>query len=192
MEVFEVGHGVVELARGDITRASDVGDLDAIANAANSALVRGGGVDGAIHRAAGPELARALDRVRASLPSGVLSTGSAVMTPGFGLPVARVIHCVGPVYAASARDRAAALLRSAYVEALRICREEGLDSIGFPAISTGVYGYPLEEAASVACEAVTRALGAHHRPRRVRFVLFDDRAVGAFSRAMSSLTTIRR
>jgi O-acetyl-ADP-ribose deacetylase len=177
---FEVSSARVELCRGDITRASDVGDLAAIANAANSYLVAGGGVDGAIHRAAGPRLAQALDEVRRRLPGGVLPAGGAVVTAGFDLPVGHVIHCVGPVYAREG-DRAPALLGSAYAEALRICRGNSLDSVAFPAISTGVYGYPLDEAAAVAWNAVRSELAAHGRPGLVRFVLFDERALSAFA-----------
>jgi len=179
---FEVGKARVELRHGDITRASDVGDLAAIANAANSYLVGGGGVDGAIHRAAGPSLAKALGEVRERLSGGVLPAGGAVVTPGFDLPVGHVIHCVGPVYAREG-DGAPALLRSAYVEALRLCRERGFDSVAFPAISTGVYGYPLAEAAEVALNAVTSELLAHGTPSLVRFVLFDDRALSVFAAA---------
>jgi len=177
---FEVGEAAVELRRGDITSASDVGDLQAIANAANSSLIGGGGVDGAIHRAAGPALADALARVRGQLPGGTLPAGGAVATPGFRLPVEHVIHCVGPVYAREG-GRAPALLGSAYTEALRICREQGFESVAFPAISTGIYGYPLEAAAEVACEAVFGELVAHGKPRLVRFVLFDERAMSVFA-----------
>lgn len=179
---FEVGVAAVEMTRGDITAPELVGDLDAIANAANAHLVGGGGVDGAIHRAAGEELARALDEVRARLPGGRLVVGGAALTPGFRLPVGHVIHCVGPVYAREG-DRAAALLRSAHVEALRICRRGGLDSVAFPAISTGIYGYPLDEAARVAWSAVRDELLLHGQPRLVRFVLFDERALAAFAAA---------
>jgi O-acetyl-ADP-ribose deacetylase (regulator of RNase III) len=177
---FEAGKARVELCRGDITRASDVGDVAAIANAANSHLIGGGGVDGAIHRAAGPRLAQALDEVRRRLPGRVLPAGGAVVTPGFSLPVGHVIHCVGPVYSHEG-ERAPALLRSAYVEALRICRERAFDSVAFPAISTGVYGYPLDEAAEVAWRAVTNELVTHGKPGLVRFVLFDERALSAFA-----------
>jgi O-acetyl-ADP-ribose deacetylase len=179
MQRFEVGGIAVELRRGDITRASDVGDLQAIANAANSRLIGGGGVDGAIHRAAGSELARALDDVRERLPGGVLPPGGAVITPGFRLPVGHVIHCVGPVYGREG-SRAPSLLRSAYREALRICRENGIESVAFPAISTGAYGYPLREAAEVAWDAVVEDLRANGRLRLVRFVLFDEPALDAF------------
>jgi len=182
MKRFEFGNAVVELVRGDITRAADVGDLAAVVNAANSSLRRGGGVDGAIHRASGPELARALDEIRASLPGGILPPGGAVITPAFDLPVTRVIHCVGPVYAHEG-SRSADLLRSAYTEALRICREEALQSVAFPAISTGVYGYPIDKAAFVAGKAVADVLRTYGTPRLVRFVLFDDGALAAFVRA---------
>lgn len=190
MQRFAVGRASIELRRGDITSTADVGDLAAIANAANSYLIAGGGVDGAIHAVAGPELAAALAEVKQSLPGGVLPPGGAVVTPGFRLPVGSIVHCVGPVYATEG-TRAPELLRSAYTEALGLCRRYGFDSIGFPAISTGVYGYPLDEAARVAWRAVESDLAAHGAPRVVRFVLFDDRALAAFSAAAREGQTAR-
>lgn len=177
---FAVGDGVIELVLGDITSRNVVGDLDTIANAANAHLAGGGGVDGAVHRAAGPELARALAEVRTRLAAGVLAAGGAVVTPGFELPVGHVIHCVGPVYGHEG-ERAPALLRSAYVEALRICRRDGFRSVAFPAISTGAYGYPVDEAARVAWDAVRSFLAEHGGPSLVRFVLFDSKVLEVFT-----------
>ncbi|WP_281328675.1 O-acetyl-ADP-ribose deacetylase [Polyangium sp. 6x1] len=163
---------------GDITTE----DVDAIANAANAGLLGGGGVDGAIHRAAGPDLLSACREEKKSLPGGLLRTGGAVLTPGFRLRARHVIHCVGPAYA---REGAAAarLLASCYTEALRLCRAHGLSSIAFPAISTGIYGYPLDEAARVSLTAVRDDLCAHGAPALVRMVLFGVNALSAFERA---------
>jgi O-acetyl-ADP-ribose deacetylase (regulator of RNase III) len=176
-ERFTVGPCEVILAEGDITREH----VDAIANAANGGLLGGGGVDGAIHRAAGPELLAACREVKKTLPGGVLATGGAVLTPGFRLPARHVIHCVGPVYDREGA-RAPALLARCYTEALRLCREHGLSSIAFPAISTGIYGYPLDEAARVSLTAVRDDLHAHGAPRTVKMVLFGVIAMDAFAR----------
>ncbi len=175
---YAVASAEIVLAQGDITRQS----IDAIANAANSGLLGGGGVDGAIHRAAGPELLAACREVKKTLPNGRLPTGQAVATPGFRLPARHVIHCVGPVYD---DDRAAAprLLASCYTNALAICRDLGAESIAFPAISTGIYGYPLAEAARVSLKAVRADLEAHGRPRLVKMVLFGEAAFAAFAAA---------
>ncbi len=175
---FEVGGGRIELRLGDITRQ----DTAAIANAANGGLLGGGGVDGAIHRAAGPRLLQACREAKKTLPGGVLATGHAVLTPGFDLRAAWVIHCVGPVYAREGA-RAPELLASCYREALRICRENAIDSVSFPSISTGVYGYPVQEAAPVALAAVRSAMMAHDTPRLVRFVLFDNGTFEAYRAA---------
>jgi O-acetyl-ADP-ribose deacetylase len=173
-----VGPCEISLVEGDITAQ----DVDAIANAANAALLGGGGVDGAIHRAAGSELLAACREVKKSLPGGLLRTGGAVITPGFRLRARHVIHCVGPIYDIEGA-RAPGLLASCYTEALRLCREHGLSSIAFPAISTGIYGYPLDEAARVSLSAVRDDLEAHGAPRIVKMVLFGERALSAFARA---------
>ena len=165
---YLVGPAAVVLAQGDITREG----VDAIVNAANSGLLGGGGVDGAIHRAAGPELLAACREVKKSLPGGRLPTGQAVATPGFRLPARHVIHTVGPIYGeAGGRERA--LLASCHRRCLAIARELGLGSIAFPAISTGVYGYPLRKAAEVALGTVREELAAQAAPALVEFVLFD-------------------
>jgi O-acetyl-ADP-ribose deacetylase (regulator of RNase III) len=174
---FAVGPCEVILVDGDITQEN----VDAIANAANGALLGGGGVDGAIHRAAGPELLLACREVKKTLPDGELAPGGAVLTPGFRLPARHVIHCVGPVYRREGA-RAPALLARCYTEALRLCREHGLGSIAFPAISTGIYGYPLDEAARVSLTAVRDDLRAHQAPRTVKMVQFGPIAKDAFER----------
>lgn len=165
----------ITLERGDITQQT----VDAIVNAANSALMGGGGVDGAIHRKGGPEILQECKRIRAdSLPDG-LPTGAAVATGAGRLPSRWVIHTVGPVYSKS-HDRSA-LLASCHTESLRVADELGARSVAFPAISTGVYGYPLEEAAEVAVAAVANA---ETSVEEVRFVLFDEAAFEAFARAL--------
>lgn len=166
----------VRLARGDLTRFP----ADAVVNAANSGLLGGGGVDGAIHRAGGPEILAECRRLRAtSLPDG-LPTGHAVATPAGNLPARWVIHTVGPVYRGSARD--AALLASAHSSSLEVARELGARTVAFPAISTGIYGYPVEQAAPIALAQAARADDLD-----VTFVLFDDRSLEVFRAAAERL-----
>lgn len=165
----------IEAVQGDITEQA----LDAIVNAANSTLLGGGGVDGAIHRAGGPAILEECRRVRAEQYPDGLPTGKAVATTAGELPARWVIHTVGPVYAAEADP--AALLASAHTESLRIADELGARTVAFPAISTGVYGYPLEEAAPVAVGAVR---GAETQVELVRFVLFGAEALRAFEQAL--------
>jgi O-acetyl-ADP-ribose deacetylase (regulator of RNase III) len=165
----------IALVLGDITEQA----VDAIVNAANASLLGGGGVDGAIHRRGGPAILDACRRLRAERYPGGLPTGQAVATTAGRLPARFVIHTVGPVY--SAREDRAPLLRSCHREALRVADELGCPTVAFPAISTGVYGYPLELAAPVAVEAVTRS---ETRVTEVRFVLFDRTAHDAFARAL--------
>src|SRR4051794_40230956 len=141
----------IEAIQGDITEQA----VDAIVNAANSSLLVGGGVDGAIHRAGGPAILEECRRIPAERHPDGLPTGQAVATSGGNLPARWVIHTVGPVYAAEADP--AALLASAHAESLRIADELGAHTVAFPAISTGVYGYPLAEAGPVAVEAVRSA-----------------------------------
>ncbi len=140
--------GDIEIVQGDITRL----EVDAIVNAANSALLGGGGVDGAIHRAAGPEL------LEACRPFGGCPAGEARITPGFNLPARWVIHTVGPVwYGGKAGE--AELLRSCYENSLALAREKDVKTIAFPAISTGVYGYPKRKAAEIALNVMLAAQG---------------------------------
>ncbi len=155
------------IARGDITVLA----VDAIVNAANERMLGGGGVDGAIHRAAGPELLAACKALAEVRPGVRCPTGEARITPGFRLAAKWVIHTVGPIY----RDtiQSAPLLRSAYGSSLGLANERGLASVAFPAISCGVYGYPLEEAAETAIEACRDAAGG---VGEVRFALFGDEA----------------
>ncbi|MGD8398490.1 MAG: O-acetyl-ADP-ribose deacetylase [Anaerolineae bacterium] len=176
---MEVGNSVVTLVRGDITTQ----DTEAIVNAANRSLLGGGGVDGAIHRAGGPEI---LAECRTL---GGCDTGDAKITGGGRLRARYVIHAVGPVYAPGRRDESAALLASAYRRSLELGAEHGVRSVAFPAISTGAYGYPMEEAAEIALGTVTTYLRDHPEAgiELVRFVLFGPRAFEAFRRAMVAL-----
>jgi O-acetyl-ADP-ribose deacetylase (regulator of RNase III) len=165
----------ITLARGDITEQN----VDAVVNAANSSLLGGGGVDGAIHAKGGPAILEACKEVRRTrFPDG-FPTGQAVATTAGELPSRWVIHTVGPVY--DRVDEPARLLAACHAEALRVADELGAKTVAFPAISTGVFGYPVEEAASVAVDAVR---GARTSVDEVLFVLFDDEAFDAFHRAL--------
>jgi O-acetyl-ADP-ribose deacetylase len=160
----------VEAMQGDITTL----EVDAIVNAANSALAGGGGVDGAIHYAAGPELDEACSRL------GGCDTGDAKATPGFRLPARWVIHTVGPVWRGGAQGEPDALA-SCYRRSLEVADELGARSIAFPAISTGIYGYPAEEAAAV---AVATLRGATTDVEVVSLVAFDDRTLSLYRRLL--------
>ena len=173
----EILDGVrIQCVEGDIAQQVDI---EAVVNAANAELMPGGGVAGAIHRAAGPGLA---EECR---PLAPIAPGEAVITGGHGLPNPHVIHCLGPVYG---RDEPTAkLLRSCYLSALMLGEVNGIGSIAFPAISTGAFGYPLEEAAEVALGAVAETTAGLESVRVVRFTLFGAEALGAHSRALSAL-----
>jgi O-acetyl-ADP-ribose deacetylase (regulator of RNase III) len=166
----------IRLSQGDITRQS----VDVIVNAANSALRPGGGVDGAITRAAGPDALA--DRVRVARERGEppLPTGDAVATIAGDLDARWIVHTAGPVYTGSHGD--AKLLAACHRSVLLVADELAAETVAFPAISTGVYGYPVEDAAPIAIAAV---VGATTRVREVRFVLFDAAALGAFERALA-------
>ena len=166
---------MIELARGDITEQ----EVDAVVNAANSSLLGGGGVDGAIHRAAGPEL---LAECRLL---GGCNPGEAKATAGHRLPARHVIHTVGPVWRGGGEGEAETLAEC-HRNAVALASELGCASVAFPAISTGVYGYPLELAAPVALRATAEALEAHPSVTLVRFVLFDPQAYAAFEAARPS------
>jgi O-acetyl-ADP-ribose deacetylase (regulator of RNase III) len=170
----------VRLITGDITKVA----ADAIANAANSALAGGGGVDGAIHRAGGPSIMAELDVIRRE--QGGCPTGSAVATGAGRLQAKYVFHAVGPVYR-DGRHREPELLASCYRTCLQLAEERGVRSIAFPSISTGVYGYPLDEAAKIALDEVKAWL---ERPQSgvevATFVLFGEQAYEAFARALKA------
>ncbi len=172
----KVGHGKIELLEGDITEQ----ETDAIVNAANRSLLGGGGVDGAIHRAAGPRL---LAECRTL---GGCETGDAKITKGYNLKAGHVIHTVGPIYH-SAGKRAPELLASCYRRSLEVAGENKLKSVAFPSISTGAYGYPLEEAAPIALKTVADYLNSHSDIQLVRFVLFGQEAYRAYEKALKDL-----
>jgi O-acetyl-ADP-ribose deacetylase len=175
MEV-KIGSAKLELMEGDITTQ----ETEAIVNAANQSLLGGGGVDGAIHRAAGPEL---LGECRTL---GGCATGDAKITKGYRLKARYVIHTVGPIYH-SAGKRAPELLASCYRRSLEVATANNLKSLAFPSISTGAYGYPLKEAASVALKTVADYLKKHSDIQRVRLVLFGQEAYQAFETALKAL-----
>lgn len=164
---------MIEATRGDITEQQ----VDAIVNAANSSLLGGGGVDGAIHRSAGPEL---LEECRGL---GGCEAGQAKATSGYRLPARHVIHTVGPVWHGGGEGEAETLA-ACHRNAVALAAELGCRTMAFPAISTGIYGYPVELAAEVAVAATAEALAAQDIVELVRFVLFDERAKAAFDAAM--------
>ncbi|MGB2057723.1 MAG: macro domain-containing protein [Alcanivorax sp.] len=166
----------VETVQGDIANQPD---LDAIVNAANAELRIGGGVAGAIHRAAGPGLEQEC------IPLGPIRPGDAVISAGHNLPNAHVIHCLGPVYG---RDEPSdQLLASCYRQALMLADRNGIVGLGFPAISTGIFGYPLAAAAQVALQTVRDTAPTLETVQRVRFVLFSDADLAVFDRALEEL-----
>jgi len=166
----------LELVQGDITQQ----ETEAIVNAANPSLLGGGGVDGAIHRAAGPELLEECRKL------GGCETGDAKITKGYRLKAKYVIHAVGPIYRKEG-NRAPGLLASAYRRSLEVALENGIRSVAFPSISTGAYGYPLEEAAPIALKTVIEFLKAHPEIELVRFVLDVPRTYAAYEKALRGL-----
>ena len=163
----------IRIERGDITDLT----ADAIVNAANSSLLGGGGVDGAIHRAAGPELLAECRTLGGCPP------GEARLTRGYGLPAGHVIHTVGPIWrggAAGERD----ILARCYTACLSIAAEHRFRDLAFPAIATGVYGFPRQEAAGIAVAEVRRHLAANDLPARIIFVCFDEDTAAAYRRAL--------
>jgi O-acetyl-ADP-ribose deacetylase (regulator of RNase III) len=162
----------LEILRGDITRL----DVDVIVNAANSSLMGGGGVDGAIHRAAGHQLLEECMKIaaeRKNIPHGPCPAGDAVITGAYKLPCKHIIHTVGPVWQGGGQDEAETLA-SCYRKSLLLASEAGLASIAFPNISTGVYGYPKDKAATVAVETVRKTLSETPGIQRIIFVCFDE------------------
>jgi O-acetyl-ADP-ribose deacetylase len=164
----------------DITKET----ADAIVNAANSSLMGGGGVDGAIHRGGGPAILAECKQIVAEI--GRLPAGKAVITTGGRLPARYVIHTVGPVYSNGKRGEAETLA-SCHRECIRVADEHGIKSVAFPAISTGAYGYPVAEAANVAVSAVAKALRSASNVSVVRFVLFDGPTLNAYVNAAKGL-----
>jgi O-acetyl-ADP-ribose deacetylase (regulator of RNase III) len=176
----------LRLLIGDITRIR----VDAIVNAANSGLRGGGGVDGAIHRTGGPDIMRELDGIRAS--SGGCPTGSAVVTGAGALPAKYVFHAVGPIYHDGSRGEPERLA-SCYRTCLELAEQHGVRSISFPAISTGVYGYPIEEAAAIALETIASHLRSPGCPiQDVLVVLFDEGAYAVHARVAQGRATSSR
>lgn len=182
MEV-KIGRVTLFLEQGDITRQA----TDAIVNAANSSLMGGGGVDGAIHRAGGPQILEECKQIVARI--GRLDPGKAVITTGGNLKARYVIHTVGPIWRGGSRGEPETLA-SAYRESLKLAAEKGLTSVAFPSISTGAYGYPLQEAAEVALKAVIDFLNSQAEGlslERVGFVLFDQRTYQVYEETLRRL-----
>ena len=169
-----MGEQRIMVMLGDITKQH----VDAIVNAANRTLLGGGGVDGAIHRAAGPELLAECKAI------GGCETGKAVITRGYRLPAAWVIHTVGPIWRGGSSGEAE-LLASCYRNSLQLAAEHGIRTIAFPSISTGAYGYPVDQASRVAVRAVGEFLRTNRSIEEVRFVCFDDRTYAAYHRALN-------
>ena len=177
----QFGEIQVELIQGDITKA----DVDAIVNAANKELIGGGGVDGAIRRAGGEEVVKECDKIRAA--QGGCPTGTAVITTGGNLPANYIIHTAGPVWDGGNKNEPK-LLSSCYRESLLLASENGIDTIAFPSISTGVYGYPTEKAAKVALQTIQElADGNNNIPIIIQFILFDDATYSCYEDALSTI-----
>jgi O-acetyl-ADP-ribose deacetylase (regulator of RNase III) len=176
MKSVTLGQASLELVLGDITHQ----EVDAIVNAANSGLRGGGGVDGAIHRAGGPTIMHECRKY------GRCPTGSAVITGAGELKASWVIHAVGPIYGGGNKGEAE-LLASAYRTSLKLAADNGATTVAFPSISTGVYGYPLDEAARIALSEVTKFLKSGTSLRTIRFVLFDEKTYAAYESALNQI-----
>jgi O-acetyl-ADP-ribose deacetylase (regulator of RNase III) len=179
---FKVGNASIELVRGDITDQV----TDAIVNAANSALLGGNGVDGAIHSKGGLKILEECKRLRTNEWPDGLPTGNAVITSGGNLKAKFVIHTVGPIWRGGVYDEAK-MLRRAYWNSLKIAATKGLKSVAFPSISTGAYGYPLEEASRVSVNAVKDFLEKEDKIAKVMFVLFSQEAFDTYVKAAKEL-----
>lgn len=177
MKELPVNQSKIIFLKGDITRQK----VDAIVNAANSSLMGGGGVDGAIHRAGGPTILEECKNIVAK--QGRLPTGQAVITTGGDLLAKYVIHTVGPIYREAKAQAQAQGLRNCYVNSLKLAVKKGIQSIAFPSISTGAYGYPLDEAAPIAVAAVRDFLKDKSCIKIVYFVLFNDPTYEAYIKA---------
>jgi len=181
---IKINNSVLLLTKGDITKQQ----TDAIVNAANSGLMGGGGVDGAIHRAGGPQILKDCKNIVSR--QGRLPTGDAVITTAGNLPAKYVIHTVGPVWYGGNKNEPK-LLRNAYWNSLKLAEKKGLNTISFPSISTGVYAYPIERAAAIALEAVTKFMESASSITNVVFVLFDQRTFGAYREALENIKNTR-
>jgi O-acetyl-ADP-ribose deacetylase (regulator of RNase III) len=179
---FKIGNAVVELVKGDITDQ----EADAIVNAANSTLLGGGGVDGAIHAKGGPKILEECKSIRAKEWPDGLPTGNAVITSGGNLKAKHVIHTVGPIWRGGVYDEAK-LLRRSYWNSLKLAVANGLRSVAFPSISTGAYGYPTGEASRIALEAVKDYLEKEDKIEKVTFVLFSERDLSVYAKAAEEL-----
>ncbi|MBM3133112.1 MAG: O-acetyl-ADP-ribose deacetylase [Chloroflexi bacterium] len=175
-----IGKSKLTLKQGDITRQ----ETDAIVNAANSGLMGGGGVDGAIHRAGGPAILEDCKRIVAE--RGRLPAGQAVITTGGNLKAKHVIHTVGPVWRGG-KSGEPETLASAYRESLGVAVANGLTSVSFPSISTGAYGYPVDQAARIALETVSDFLRKDARLKEAVFILFDTRTFSAYQKALEEI-----
>jgi len=171
----------VLILQGDLTQET----TDAIVNAANPKMLGGGGVDGAIHRAAGPALLEACNAIPEVRPGVRCPTGEARITPGFGLRARYVIHTVGPIYAGRRQDPE--LLAAAFRSSLQLGLDHGLRSIAFPAISCGIYGYPVDQAAAVAAQVIGEQAW---KLDEIRFVLLSDEALAAWTRAFAGRSEV--
>ncbi len=181
MKQATIANVIVEIVQGNIVQQPDI---TAIVNAANAYLAPGGGVAGAIHRAAGPGL------YEECKPLAPIRTGECVITGGHQLPNRYVIHCLGPVYGQDKpEDR---LLAACYEHALDLCEENAIDSVAFPAISAGIFGYPLPEAARVALQTVASKAPSLKTVKRVRFVLFDGKTYRTFEDVLNEILTQSR
>jgi len=176
MMKVNIQDSTLEIVQGDITQQ----ETEAIGNAANSALAGGGGVDGAIHRAGGPSIMIELKARYKGCP-----IGSAVITKGGNLRAKYVIHAVGPRYSGSPKDPE--LLSGAYRKSLELCTQNKISSIAFPSISTGIYGYPVEEASRIALKTVTDYLKGHPEIKLVRFLLFDSKTFEVYKDALKEM-----
>jgi len=180
---FKIGNGDLELIRGDITDQKS----DAIVNAANSTLLGGGGVDGAIHSKGGPTILEECKRIREKEWPDGLPTGNAVVTSGGNLKARYVIHTVGPIWRGGVYDEAK-LLRRAYWNSLKLAVANGLKTVAFPSISTGAYGYPTDEASRIAVATVKDYLEKEDKLEKVTFVLFSERDFDTYIEAVNSLS----
>lgn len=182
---MKIHHSTLECIQGDITRQ----EVDVIVNAANGGLIAGGGVDGALRRAAGPSIEPELDKIRHEI--GHCPTGKAVLTSAGNLKARWIVHAVGPVWNGG-HENEGELLASAYRESLKLADSQGARSIAFPAISTGAFGFPLEPAARIAGQAVIDYLRGKTKLELVKLIVFDAQAKDVFARMLVALLPTKR